>query len=56
MTLTTRNLSRIIWIHVREREGDLGKEDLLAKLLHRLRKPADKQHMRQHAPWVRGRY
>lgn len=28
----SRNLARYFWIHVNEREGDLGKEDLLAKL------------------------
>ena len=32
MTLVTRNLSRLVWIHIKERNGDLGKEDLLAKL------------------------
>ncbi|KAA8647623.1 hypothetical protein EYZ11_003246 [Aspergillus tanneri] len=29
---TSRNLARTIWINTREREGELGKEDLLAKL------------------------
>ena len=32
MVLTTRNLARLVWIHGKEREGDLGKEDLLGKL------------------------
>ncbi|RPA99079.1 UPF0187-domain-containing protein [Choiromyces venosus 120613-1] len=32
MTLHSRNLSRIIWIHTSEREGEQGKDDLLAKL------------------------
>jgi len=32
MTLASRNLARIIWIHVKEREGDRAKEDLIAKL------------------------
>lgn len=32
--LTIRNLARIVWIHVAEREGDQGKEDLLGKLYH----------------------
>ena len=32
LTLTTRNLSRVFWIHAKERDGDLGKQDLLAKL------------------------
>lgn len=27
-----QNLARTIWIHASEREGDLGKEDLLAKV------------------------
>ncbi|KAI9041643.1 UPF0187 domain membrane protein [Aspergillus affinis] len=29
---TSRNLARTIWINTQEREGELGKEDLLAKL------------------------
>lgn len=29
---TSRNLARTIWINTAEREGELGKEDLLAKL------------------------
>ncbi|KAE8369149.1 Bestrophin, RFP-TM, chloride channel-domain-containing protein [Aspergillus caelatus] len=29
---TSRNLARTIWINTREREGELGKEDLLQKL------------------------
>jgi ion channel-forming bestrophin family protein len=32
MVLTTRNLARIIWVHSAEREGELGKEDLIGKL------------------------
>jgi len=32
MTLGTRNLARIIWIHVKERDGEQGKDDLIAKL------------------------
>lgn len=35
LTLTSRNLARLIWIHVQERHSessDLGKSDLLAKL------------------------
>jgi len=32
MVLTTRNLARIVWIHAAERDGDLGKEDLIGKL------------------------
>ena len=32
MVLTTRNLARVIWIHAAERDGVLGKEDLIAKL------------------------
>jgi len=32
MTLASRNLARIIWIHIKEREGDQAKEDLIAKL------------------------
>jgi len=34
MVLTTRNLARIVWIHAAERDGDLGKEDLIGKLYH----------------------
>lgn len=30
--LVSQNLARTIWIHTDEREGDLGKDDLLAKL------------------------
>lgn len=35
LTLTSRNLARLIWVHVHERHAEseeLGKEDLLAKL------------------------
>ena len=32
LTLTCENLSRVIWVHAREREGEQGKEDLLAKM------------------------
>ena len=32
MTLHSRNLARIIWIHTNEREGEDGKDDLLGKL------------------------
>ena len=32
MTLASRNLARIIWIHVKEREGEQAKDDLIAKL------------------------
>ena len=32
LQLVSQNLARTIWIHTDEREGDLGKEDLLAKL------------------------
>jgi putative membrane protein len=32
LTLASRNIARLVWIHIGEREGDLGKEDLLAKL------------------------
>jgi len=28
----SRNLARYTWVHIAEREGDLGKDDLLAKL------------------------
>ena len=37
LTLTTQNLARVIWVHAREREGDEGKEDLLAKMFVFLR-------------------
>jgi hypothetical protein len=32
LTFTTQNLARVIWVHAKEREGELGKEDLLAKV------------------------
>jgi len=32
MTLHSRNLARIIWIHTNEREDEQGKDDLLGKL------------------------
>jgi predicted membrane chloride channel (bestrophin family) len=32
LTLTTQNFARVIWVHAREREGEEGKEDLLAKM------------------------
>jgi len=32
LTFVGQNLARTIWIHAKERDGDLGKEDLLAKL------------------------
>ncbi|KAF2999760.1 hypothetical protein E8E13_005130 [Curvularia kusanoi] len=32
LQLVSQNLARTIWIHTDEREGELGKEDLLAKL------------------------
>ncbi|KAF2488285.1 hypothetical protein BU16DRAFT_532315 [Lophium mytilinum] len=32
LVLTSQNLVRLIWIHADEREGDLGKEDLLGKI------------------------
>lgn len=32
LLLVSQNLARTIWIHTAEREGELGKEDLLAKL------------------------
>lgn len=30
--LQSRNMARMIWLHAREREGPLGKEDLLSKM------------------------
>jgi hypothetical protein len=30
--MTTRMWTRVLWVHVREREGELGKDDLIAKL------------------------
>lgn len=30
--LVSQNLARTIWLHTSEREGELGKQDLLAKL------------------------
>ncbi|KAF2670957.1 UPF0187-domain-containing protein [Microthyrium microscopicum] len=32
LTLISSNLSRVIWSHAKEREGEEGKEDLLAKI------------------------
>lgn len=32
MTGLSQNLARIIWINAKEREGELGKEDVLAKM------------------------
>ncbi|KAJ6262161.1 hypothetical protein Dda_2966 [Drechslerella dactyloides] len=32
LTLNVRNMARLIWIHIREREGPDGEDDLLAKL------------------------
>jgi putative membrane protein len=32
LTLTTQNMARLIWIHAKEREGEEGKQDLLAKM------------------------
>lgn len=32
MVLTTRNLARVVWVHAAERDGELGKEDLIGKL------------------------
>ncbi|KAK6528684.1 hypothetical protein TWF694_003928 [Orbilia ellipsospora] len=32
LTLNVRNMARLIWIHIREREGAEGEEDILAKL------------------------
>jgi putative membrane protein len=32
LTTTSQNLARLIWVHAKEREGELGKEDLLAKM------------------------
>jgi len=32
LSVQSRNLARYIWVHITEREGDLGKDDLLAKI------------------------
>ncbi|EPS45210.1 hypothetical protein H072_782 [Dactylellina haptotyla CBS 200.50] len=32
LTLNVRNMARLIWVHIREREGPDGEEDVLAKL------------------------
>ena len=32
IVLTVRNLARILWVHVAEREGEEGKDDILGKL------------------------
>ena len=49
LTLTARNLSRVFWIHAKERDGDLGKQDLLAKLLVPPPCPANACAQREHA-------
>jgi len=36
LIMTTRMFARVIWIHAEERDGELGKEDLLAKLFSSL--------------------
>jgi hypothetical protein len=35
LMMTVRMFARVVWVHGKEREGDLGKEDLLAKLFFR---------------------
>ena len=32
LMMTVRMFARVIWIHAKEREGELAKEDLLSKL------------------------
>jgi len=32
LLMTTRAFTRVVWVHVKERDGDLGKDDLIAKL------------------------
>jgi len=32
LSLHSRNMARMIWLHCRERDGELGKQDLLSKL------------------------
>jgi ion channel-forming bestrophin family protein len=32
LTVTTQSIARILWVHVKERQGQQGKEDLLAKV------------------------
>lgn len=32
LVLTSQNLGRVFWVHTKEREGEEGKKDLLAKL------------------------
>jgi putative membrane protein len=32
LSLTSQSMARVIWIHAREREGEEGKDDLLAKM------------------------
>jgi ion channel-forming bestrophin family protein len=32
LTVTSQSLARIIWTHAKERAGEQGKEDLLAKM------------------------
>ena len=32
LIMTSRVFARVIWIHTKEGDGELGKEDLLAKL------------------------
>ena len=35
LMMTVRMFARVIWVHAKERDGDLGKEDLLSKLFSR---------------------
>jgi len=37
LLMTTRMFVRVVWVHVKERDGELGKDDLIAKLFHSLR-------------------
>ena len=32
LTMHTTNLARMVWINVKERDGEQGKEDLLGKM------------------------
>jgi hypothetical protein len=36
MIMTTRMFARVVWVHVKERDGELGKDDLIGKLFFEL--------------------
>ena len=56
MTLATRNLARLVWIHVKERDGDDGKRDVLSKLFAHSPNPHLLQDLREHAHGLSNRH